>query len=267
MSEMTLDKSAGALTYAIGDIHGRLDLLEKAIALIDEHAAGRARRLVFLGDYVDRGPASRQVVERLIALARDEDAICLKGNHEVLMLAALAGWGGAQMGLWFDNGGEATLASYGFAAEQKSRPILPKDHLAWISRLPLFVVDPHRIYVHAGLRPGVPLRAQKEASLLWIREAFLAAGPGSLPCHIVHGHTPLWSGKPDPAVPELLAQRTNLDTGAVFTGVLSIGVFDPEADGGPFEVLTARGPPRERWYRLSGSNGGPPDPQSGALTN
>ncbi len=262
---MTADEASGPLTYAVGDIHGRDDLLDKAISLIDEHAGDRARRLVFLGDYVDRGPGSRQVIERLIAL--DGDVVCLRGNHEALMLGGLANWGGGEMRLWFDNGGEATLASYGIVADRRSPPALPEEHLAWLSGLPLFFDDRRRIYVHAGLKPGVPLGAQSEAAFLWIRDAFLTAEPRALPRHVVHGHTPLWSGKPNPALPEVLAQRTNLDTGAVFTGVLSIGVFDPGSSGGPVEVLTVRGPPKERWYRLSGSNGGPPDPQSGALTN
>ena len=91
--------------------------------------------------------------------------------------------------------------------------------------------------MHAGLEPGVPLGLQDEATLLWIRGPFLRAPAEAFEAHVVHGHTPLWDEKPEAAEPELLAHRTNLDTGAYFTGVLTVGVFDPAAPGGPIELL------------------------------
>lgn len=234
------------VTYAIGDVHGRFDLLERAIAIMDAHAAGRPRRMIFLGDYVDRGPESRAVVERLMALEAEEDAICLKGNHEALMVRAATEGGASRINHWLVNGGVETLASYGVPSTADLRTALPRDHIAWMAALPLTTADDHRIFVHAGLAPGAPFREQTEEVCLWIREAFLRARASAFEAHVVHGHTPYWSGKPDPALPELLAHRTNLDTGAFATGVLTIGVFDPGAAGGPVEVLTAAGAMRLR---------------------
>lgn len=215
--------------YAIGDIHGRLDLFEAALAAIAAHDPRAERQIVLLGDYVDRGPASAQLIDRLMAL-EGPGFVCLKGNHEVMMVDALRG-GGAALDRWLDNGGVETLASYG-AGEA-----VPDAHLDWMDGLPLIWSDARRYYVHAGLEPGLPIEAQDEAALLWIRDRFLLAGADELPRHVVHGHTPRWRGKPDPARPERLPQRTNLDTGAWMTGVLSVGVFDPEVPGGPLEVL------------------------------
>jgi serine/threonine protein phosphatase 1 len=229
------------LTYAVGDIHGRLDLLEKALALIARHARGRGARMVFLGDYIDRGPASRAVVERLMDLQKAGAAVCLKGNHEDLMVGALTEPSEAAYARWRACGADATLRSYGVGEGDDPMTVVPRDHVRWLAGLPLTTADDHRIYVHAGLAPNTAFRDQSEAVCLWIREPFLRAGPKDFDVHVVHGHTPLWAGKPDPAEPELLAQRTNLDTGAFATGRLSIGVFDPAQSGGPIEVLTAVG--------------------------
>ena len=216
------------LIYAVGDVHGRLDLLQTAWATIQEDNGGQAGRVVFLGDYVDRGPDSRGVVEFLMRAQASAEVTCLKGNHEQMMVDALRG--AAPMSWWIDNGGDATLASYG-------RAVTP-EHLDWMAGLPLMDRDAHRVYVHAGLMPNVPVEEQDEEACLWIRERFLRAPGDQLPAHVVHGHTPFWAGKPDPRQPELLEHRTNLDTGAYMTGVLTIGVFDPATPGGPIRVLT-----------------------------
>ena len=113
--------------------------------------------------------------------------------------------------------------------------------MRWMSGLPRTTGDGHRIYVHAGLMPGTPIHRQKEQTCLWIRERFLQAKASDFEAHVVHGHTPIWEGKPDPAEPELLEHRTNLDTAAFATGVLSIAVFDAERPGGPIELLQVRG--------------------------
>lgn len=218
------------LLFAVGDVHGRLDLLERAWAAMEAHARGRAARVVFLGDYVDRGPDSRGVIEFVMRAQAEGAATCLKGNHEAMMVDALRG--AAPMPWWLGNGGDATLASY--------RGAVAPEHLEWMDALPLLHRDPHRIYVHAGLKPGVALENQDEETCLWIRERFLRAGAEELPAHVVHGHTPFWAGKPDPRQPELLPHRTNLDTGAYMTGVLTVGVFDPDAPGGPVRLLTGR---------------------------
>jgi serine/threonine protein phosphatase 1 len=224
------------LVYAIGDIHGRLDLFEAAVRAIDARGAAAGRTVVVLGDFVDRGPGSAQMVERLKAL-EGAGWVCLKGNHEAMMVEALRGGDRRAWELWFSNGGAETLDSYGGA------DAVPAADLDWLETLPLWWRDAHRDYVHAGLEPGVPLEAQEPASLLWIRDRFLAAPAAAFSRHVVHGHTPRWRGKPDPSEPERLAHRTNLDTGAWMTGVLSIGVFDPVRPGGPLEVLAVRGEP------------------------
>ena len=227
--------------YAIGDIHGRFDLLERAIEIIRAHGRAGGRRLVFLGDYVDRGPQSREVVERLMALELEEDAIFLKGNHEDLMVQVLARGATSRFRNWLENGGDETLASYGVGDDDDPREAVPAAHLAWMAALPMTAEDGGRIFVHAGLAPGVALADQSEEACLWIREAFLRANAGAFEAHVVHGHTPRWTGKPEPSLPELLPHRTNLDTGAFATGVLAIGVFDPAVPGGPVELLLARG--------------------------
>jgi serine/threonine protein phosphatase 1 len=116
---------------------------------------------------------------------------------------------------------------------------IPGTHLAWMDALPIIAFDPHRVYVHAGLMPDVSMNDQDETACLWIREKFLRAKADRFPDrkHIVHGHTPSWVGKPDPSKPELLPHRTNLDTGAYATGVLTVGVFDMAEPGGPVDTI------------------------------
>ena len=233
-----------SLSYAVGDVHGRDDLLRDLLAQIDAHAAGRDHRLIFLGDYIDRGPYSAAVVSRLMALqqARPPSAvICLRGNHEQMALDALAAGGGWQVNFWRRNGGDATLASYAPPGEEPELGHVSEEHRAWFATLPLSYQDAQRIYVHAGLEPHTPLAEQEDEVLLWIREAFLRAPEGSFPAHVVHGHTPTWAGKPDWADPELLAHRTNLDTGAYQTGVLTAGLFVTDVPGGVIKLLQARG--------------------------
>jgi serine/threonine protein phosphatase 1 len=226
------------VTFAIGDIHGRLDLLKAAVDAIGAHTPQERARLVFLGDYVDRGPDSRGVVELLMALSQAPGVICLKGNHEEMMVRACRAEAGEALAMWLDNGGRATLSSYGVDAPGPEAP--PQSHLRWLAGLPLTTGDGRRIYVHAGLKPSTPLEQQSARACLWIREPFLTARADRFEGHVVHGHTPNWSGKPSMAAPELLAHRTNLDTGAYATGVLTVGVFPTGASGGPSELITVR---------------------------
>jgi serine/threonine protein phosphatase 1 len=202
--------------YAIGDVHGRFDLLSRALDEIGDLEAQDAR-LVMLGDYVDRGPESREVVDELMRRSSDARVVCLRGNHEDMMLSGLEDPGAAVQ--WLLNGGEATLASYGGQAP-------PEEHLAWLSALPVAYETEHQFFVHAGVRPGVSLDAQKPEEMLWIRRPFLDSD-ADFGKHVVHGHTP--AGEP-----ELRANRSNLDTGAFHTGTLTVGVFD--GPGGPAEV-------------------------------
>jgi serine/threonine protein phosphatase 1 len=228
-------------TYAVGDLHGRLDLLRLAVRAIADHVQDAPFRVVFLGDYVDRGPDSRGVIEFLIDLQKRWPVTCLKGNHEELMAQAVTQPGGGRLERWLDNGGDATLWSYGLSPDSDLGEGVPREHIRWMTALPSTTGDGCRIYVHAGVEPGKPIERQKEPTLLWIRERFLQARPGSFEAHIVHGHTPVWGGKPEPTEPELLEHRTNLDTGAFATGVLAVGVFDSETPGGPVELIWIRG--------------------------
>ncbi|WP_158914554.1 metallophosphoesterase family protein [Caulobacter sp. S45] len=227
------------LTYVVGDIHGRYDLLCQAVERINQHAGGRSGRVVFLGDYVDRGPQSSKVIDSLMVAQRLSAAVCLKGNHEDMMLRAFLGDADEAI-YWIHAGGEATLRSYGSQSGlMAAMHLVPPTHLDWLRALPTILEDEHRIYVHAGLDPSKPADDQDEHTLLWIRERFLRADPADFAGrkHIVHGHTPEWEGKREAAEPELLAHRTNLDTGAFWTGVLTVGVFDALQPGGPVDVL------------------------------
>ena len=220
----------GQLVYAVGDIHGRLDLLDRLLGQIAEDVAETkpAERpiLVFLGDYVDRGPASRGVISRLLAL-RDAAALevrTLKGNHEQALLQFLED--AAKGPEWVSYGGAATLASYGVQppaidadeetwadAQMKFASQIPAEHLAFLRSLELSVTYGDYVFVHAGLRPGVALADQRETDLLWIRDEFLSA-PGPFEKIVVHGHTPREE-------PFIGPHRLGLDTGACMTGVLT----------------------------------------------
>ncbi len=225
-------------TYAIGDVHGRLDLLLEAMASIHDHGAGEHSRIVMLGDYVDRGPESRGVVEYLMAHAPAQRIVCLKGNHEAMMVEAIRGGDLNRMSAWMFHGGEETMRSYGWSGRHAASGVLiPPAHLDWMADLPLMVRDDERVYVHAGIDPAAPLDEQSATTCLWIRERFLRSNLERLSHHVVHGHSPKWREKLQIADVERLPHRTNLDTGAYLTGVLAIGVFECGRLGGPVEVL------------------------------
>lgn len=212
---------AMTLTYAIGDIHGCLTKLTELARRCNDDAAGRPMQFIFLGDYVDRGPDSRGAIQFLMELQRahaDHD-IFLKGNHEDLMVAAADSEFFEER--WLNSGGLETLKSY----ELTSAAEIPEDHANWLRQLPLFFDDGQRFFVHAGVNPDRPLDRQDEDDLLWIRKPFLTSEKdfGRL---VVHGHTPLTSGRPD-----LRANRLNVDTGAVFGGPLTAAVFDSDHTG------------------------------------
>jgi serine/threonine protein phosphatase 1 len=230
-------------TYAIGDVHGRLDLLLEAITAIHAHGLGDHSRIVTLGDYVDRGPDSRGVVEYLLANAEGQRIVCLKGNHESMMIEAIRGGDLNIMSRWMFYGGEETMRSYGWTGRHApSAALIPPEHLDWMAGLPLMVRDEERIYVHAGLDPEVAVDEQDEATCLWIRDRFLDSNLEQIGLHVVHGHSPQWREKLNAGETEQLAHRTNLDTGAYMTGVLAIGVFESGRPGGPIDVLTVSCP-------------------------
>jgi serine/threonine protein phosphatase 1 len=204
-------------TYAIGDIHGSLDKLRSLVALCERDAGGALMRLVFLGDYIDRGPDSCGVIEFLMALQgrMPGHVIALMGNHEATALDAIDDK--MKVAGWLIDGGAATLCSYGI----KSPRNLPHAHVSWLRTLRTMYDDGQRLFVHAGVDPERPLDAQDD-HVLWIREPFLSDGRdyGRL---IVHGHTPTKSGQPD-----LRTNRLNIDTGAVFGRALTAAVFTDE---------------------------------------
>jgi serine/threonine protein phosphatase 1 len=213
-------KVVEGLTYAIGDVHGCHHLLLKLLQGIARHAAGRPHRLVFLGDYIDRGPDSAAVVATVRELEERSPATvtCLMGNHEAMMLTAAAD--PSAVPWWLANGGYATLRSFGAANVGE----LPAEVLDWASRLPTSWEDDRRCFVHAGLDPRRPLADQDDFDRLWIREPFLSADH-DFGKHVVHGHTPLATASPDER-----RHRTNLDTAAVFGGALTAGVFASRRD-------------------------------------
>lgn len=215
------------LTCAIGDVHGHLGKLEGLLDRCRTFAAGREMQLVFIGDYADRGPDSRRVVELLmdLQLSLGDRVICLRGNHEEVIVAAAreqlsALPGGPTMADWLGDkgGGAATLVSY---AIEHPRDIAA-EHLQWMASLPLFHDDGKRFFAHAGVRPGRPLAEQDAEDLLWIREPFLSH-PDPFGRLVVHGHTPTTSRRYD-----MRSNRLNLDTAAGYGGPITAAIFDAD---------------------------------------
>jgi serine/threonine protein phosphatase 1 len=204
------------LVYAIGDIHGSLQKLRDLMSLCERDADGRTATFIFLGDYIDRGPDSRGVIEALMDLqSRQPDhVIALKGNHEAFAIEVVDGEKEAE--LWLREGGTATLRSYHIDDARD----LPHEHVDWLRALPLSYDDGQRFFVHAGIDPEKPLSAQSDRDLIWIREPFLSdmRDHGRL---IVHGHTPQTDG-----IPDFRGNRLNLDTGAVFGRPLTAAIFE-----------------------------------------
>jgi serine/threonine protein phosphatase 1 len=218
------------LTYVIPDLHGRFDLLHDAFADIAAHAAGNAGTIVALGDYVNKGPDSRQVVERMRRGAPDGWRFFpLKGNHDAMMVEALRDR--SKMDGWLARGGDATLRCYG-----GDPAAIPEADIVWLDRLALMHADTHRIYVHAGVDAELPLDQQPETTLLWKRyPKGYPGGFGSF--HVVHGHDNFPEG------PLLYEGRTNLDATAWRTGRLVTGVFDDAKPGGPVDFVVVKGSP------------------------
>lgn len=218
----------GERVYAIGDIHGRLDLLNELLRQIDEDDAARSpsrTTLILLGDLVDRGPHSASVVGRTMRLQAASDRFhAIKGNHEEVMLDALAGEEEA-MRLFLRIGGIQTLESYGVGFDdlpegeetetliQRMQAAVPKDHADYLAGMENSVRMGDYLFVHAGIRPGVPLDQQSPVEQRWIRDPFLKY-QGSHGVMVVHGHSIA-------SEPSLLPNRTGIDTGAYYSGVLT----------------------------------------------
>jgi len=222
---------SGRRLYCIGDIHGRLDLLRELHRGIERDAErfDGAKTIVYLGDYIDRGLQSREVIDELLsAPLTDFETVHLLGNHEQTLLDFLR-YPEHAFG-WLNWGGRETLLSYGVDLPpgfQRPDPVLLRDelqanlpdtHLAFMQSLPLTYVAGNYLFVHAGIRPGVPLAEQRGSDLLWIRQEFLDyAEPHE---HVVvHGHS-------ISEEVEMRANRIGIDTGAFFTGVLTALVLE-----------------------------------------
>ncbi|WP_171898243.1 metallophosphoesterase [Rhizobium leguminosarum] len=224
---LTLDIAA-IPTYAIGDIHGRYDLLAKAEEAILRDAARLPGRklIVTLGDYIDRGPASAQVIAHLMAPPpEDFDRICLAGNHEIAMLDYIDGW--ISYDEWMRMGSAESLKSYGLDPEHLPlvfpsgakldafiRQSLPHTHIDFMRAMPVMLETQSVIFVHAGINPKLPLGEQTDEDLVMIRQRFLESRV-PLPKLVVHGHTPN-------DAPDIRSRRLNLDTRAYRSGKLTV---------------------------------------------
>lgn len=215
----------GQRAYAIGDIHGRLDLFEQLLAQIDKDDAARGAAdttLILLGDLVDRGPESRGVVERAMQLKATRKVRILAGNHEEMLLGSLGNE--ETLRHFLRHGGKETLFSYGLTAEEYSRAkldelqeranaLIPAEHIAFMRAMENQIVMGEYLFVHAGIRPGVPLDQQMVSDMRWIRREFLdhAEPYGHL---VVHGHTITDE-------PAIRSNRIGIDTGAFASGRLT----------------------------------------------
>lgn len=192
--------------FAIGDIHGCAEALEKLLKQLP--VDWNEDLVIFLGDYIDRGPEPRKVIEKVMELKKlyPKRVIPLRGNHEWMFLRYLQG---IEPEVFLFNGGEATLRAY----YHEGQLLLPEEHRNFLENLPLYYETEEYLFVHAGIRPGVALEAQSEEDLLWIREGFYYY-PGTFPKKIVFGHTPF----PEPLI---LPDRLGIDTGCVYGGKLT----------------------------------------------
>lgn len=244
----------GRRIYAVGDIHGRADLLTKLLKQLQADALGGNYKgqpiLIFLGDYIDRGLQSKEVIDILLGeLVSPFETYFLKGNHEAAMLQFLREPSAGPR--WAEYGGAETLASYGVrtprsrvaaeewatASEDLNR-VLPAEHLRFLARLQVSVRLGDYLFVHAGVRPGVDIDRQTEYDLLWIRDDFLNDSR-PLGVTVVHGHTPATHPYKD-------ARRVGLDTGAYLSGRLTAARFEQDkvdfiATGAAFVSKAATG--------------------------
>ncbi|UYY57048.1 metallophosphoesterase family protein [Sphingomonas sp. S2-65] len=224
-------RTAGQRLIAIGDVHGRWDLLDALLKAIEQHIATTPEvpsRLIILGDFIDRGPDSARVLRFLRSVTRQsERATVLLGNHEQALLHTIEGDTAAQR-LWLAHGAAATLASFdtpppqqhefGPAFAVRAAQAIGPETIDWLRDLPLSLRIGDYFFCHAGVRPGRKLDRQSGEDLLWIREAFLA-DQRSYGAIVVHGHSIVGEA-------EIRHNRIAVDTGAYRTGLLSAVILD-----------------------------------------
>lgn len=218
------------IDFYIGDIHGRSDLLERLLPFLARHAVmrGGSPRFTFLGDLVDRGPNSRQVVEAVAeAVEFFPGSGLLLGNHEEMMLDAVSTDGRSRLAeAWAMNGGLETIRSYAGSIDPARFLSLAKGplrrHIDFLSKAPRLIVRGNLLVCHAGIRPGVPLAAQNPRDLTWIRSEFLDhVDPEATP--VLHGHTVIG------ARPVVTENRISIDTGAHKNDRLTACIVDEDA--------------------------------------
>lgn len=224
--------------YAIADLHGRYDLFEKAMSAIRDDADGDERhKMILMGDYIDRGPDSKTLIDHLMLDHDGEDFICLQGNHEAMMVETIRTPLNPEW--WIGNGGDTTLKSYGgnplpwvgYGYYNYDPHVVPQEHVEWIANLPLYYETDKQVFVHAGVpysnhHGGSSLEEQSKikdmqgaCSMQWMLYGKNDHGwHGDK--HVVHGHHQFADG------PHEWQGRTDLDTYAWRTGRLVVGVFD-----------------------------------------
>ncbi len=195
--------------FAVGDIHGCLDKLVLLMGKIDINF--KKDTLVFIGDYIDRGPKSKEVVDYLIDLARGKDSVIfLRGNHEYMLQGYLDG---TDTMFFLANGGEATIKSYLQSGMGDEAGPIPADHLEFFDGLRLYYETADYIFVHAGLKAQVPLEKQHEWDMLWLREEFIYSD-FDFGKQVIFGHTAFRK-------PLVLENKIGIDTGAVYGNKLT----------------------------------------------
>jgi serine/threonine protein phosphatase 1 len=198
--------------FAIGDIHGCISHLDRLVAQLDIDE--EEDTLVFVGDYIDRGLDPKGVIDYIIDIRKNiRNVVCLQGNHEEMFLNYCLD--GRDEDLYMSNGGMNTLASYGFSREGTEELILPPSHGEFFTSLRTYHETDDYIFVHAGLRPGIPLYQQDRNDLLWIRFEFIKSSY-DFGKTVIYGHTPVSLDKP-----LIDNNKVNIDTGAVYGGRLT----------------------------------------------
>lgn len=217
------------ITIVISDIHGYSDELNKILNYCEDNFKDKGKiRYIFLGDYIDRGPNSKEVVNIVREYQKNKKAICLLGNHEDMAINAMNEYKNSSstnvhMEIFTRNGGNTTLNSYENNLQKFN------EDVKWFKTLHYFYEDDNRFYVHAGIMPGIELKKQSKNTMLWVREHFLWFD-GKHEKYIVHGHTPAQFTNNKTKIPLVYENRANCDTGICFGYFLSALIFNNDTE-------------------------------------